>query len=188
MPEWGAFAPPLLLGSVVPDTTFPVSREIWYNKHMGRLDFMPIDAYSVAVASPDAFAGGTTNARGDDGGDNDPYTLFNVEGDVLVRIYGVVTTTLVGAATLEVGVTGNTAELLAQVADATTMAAGDVWHNGTVDDVRALALSDIPGPTVITNGSDIIETVGTTNITAGNIYYVCLWRPITNGASVKSAV
>lgn len=154
----------------------------------GKFAYTALDTYSVEVATPTAFLGGTTNARGDDGGTNDPYTLFNVTGDVLVRIYGVCTVTLVGAATLEVGVTGNTALLLAQVADATTIAAGDVWVDSSVGEVRALALSGVTGPFLITNGADIIETVGTTNITAGNIYYVCLWRPVTPNGNVKSAV
>jgi hypothetical protein len=147
-----------------------------------------LDSFNSVVATPSAFLGGTTNARGDDGGTNDPFTLFKVTGDVLVRLYGVCTVTLVGAATIEVGVTGNTAELLAQVADATDIAAGDIWVDGTVDDVRAATFADVVGPKLITNGADIIETVGTTNITAGNIYYVCLWRPITPGASVEAAV
>jgi hypothetical protein len=154
----------------------------------GGVPLPSLDDFYVAVAEPSAFAGGTTNARGDDGGTNDPLTLFNVTGDVLVRLYGVCTTTLVGAATLEVGVTGNTAELLAQVADATDIAAGDIWVDGTVDDVRAATFADVVGPKLITNGADIIETVGTTNITAGNIYYVCLWRPIVEGSKVVSAV
>jgi hypothetical protein len=154
----------------------------------GGVPLPSLDDFFVEVAEPSAFAGGTTNARGDDGGTSDPFTLFNITGDVLVRLYGVCTTTLVGAATLEVGVLGNTAELLAQVADATDIAAGDIWVDSTVDDVRAAAFADVAGPKLITNGADIIETVGTTNITAGNIYYVCLWRPITEGSKVVSAV
>lgn len=143
-----------------------------------------LDSFNVAEVAPTAFAGGTTNARGDDGGTNDPYTLFTVTGDVAVRVYGVVTTTLVGAATIEVGVTGNTAVLLAQVADATTLAAGDVWIDGSPAEVGAVAFANVPATTLITGGLDIIETVGTTNITAGNIRYVCLWRPISHDGLV----
>jgi hypothetical protein len=143
------------------------------------------DIYEVAVSRPGAFAGGTTNARGDHDGTADPTTLFSVTGDVLVRVYGVCTDTLVGAATIEVGVTGNTAELLAQVANATAIAAGDIWVDGTVDDVRAAAFADVIAERLVVNGSDIIETIGTANITAGELYYVCLWRPVTEGAVVE---
>lgn len=150
--------------------------------------FSSLDSYNVAVATPSAFAGGTTNARGDKDGTNVSYTLFTVTGDVLVRIFGVVTTTLVGAGTIEVGVTGNTAGLIAQVADATTLAAGDFYYAATSTKVGATLLSDILGPYIITNGLDILEKVGTADITAGNIYYICLWRPLTEGSSVASAV
>ena len=103
--------------------------------------FSSLDSYNVAVATPSAFAGGTTNARGDKDGTNVSYTLFTVTGDVLVRIFGVVTTTLVGAGTIEVGVTGNTAGLIAQVADATTLAAGDFYYAATSTKVGATLLS-----------------------------------------------
>lgn len=146
-----------------------------------------LDDFFVAVAEPGAFDGGTTNARGDHDGTSDPTTLFNVTGDVLVRMYAVVTTTLVGAATIEVGLTGNTAELLAQVADASTMAAGDIWVDGTVDDVRGAAFADVKASTLVVDGSDIIETIASANITAGNIRYVCLWRPVTVGSKVVAA-
>ena len=92
----------------------------------GHFPYTGIESYEVVTATPGAFVGGTADARGDHDGTSDPTTLFTVTGDVLVRIYGVCTTTLVGAATIEVGVTGNTAELLAQVANATTIAAGDI--------------------------------------------------------------
>lgn len=143
-----------------------------------------LDSFGVERFNPGPFKGGTSNARGDHDGTSDPTTLFTVTGDVLVRMFGVVTTTLVGAATIEVGVTGNTAEILAQVADASTMAAGDIWVDGTVDDVRAAAFGDVKATTLIANGSNIIETIASANITAGEIYYVCLWRPVTSGSNV----
>jgi hypothetical protein len=143
-----------------------------------------LDSFMVEKYSPGPFIGGTANARGDHDGTSDPTTLFTVTGDVLVRVYGVCTTTIVGAGTIEVGVTGNTAELLAQVADATDIAAGDIWVDGTVDDVRAAAFGDVIATRLITNGSNIIETLGTANLTAGELYYVCLWRPVTSGSNV----
>lgn len=153
----------------------------------GGVPLPSLDDFFTTVATPGAFDGGTADARGDHDGTSDPTTLFNVTGDVLVRMYGVVTVTLVGAATIEVGVTGNTAELLAQVADASTMAAGDIWVDGTVDDVRAAAFGDVKASTLVVDGSNIIETIGSANITAGNIRYVCLWRPVTEGSRVEAA-
>lgn len=151
------------------------------NKHL------TLDSFNSAKCAPTAFAGGTTNARGDDGGTNDPYTLFTVTGDVLVRIFGVCTTLLAGAtATLEVGVAGNTAALIAQTT-ATDIDADEIW-NDTSPAVGVDTLANITGPHVIVNGLDIIETVGTADITAGNIYYICLWRPLSPDGNVVSAV
>lgn len=146
-----------------------------------------LDSFNVEKCAPTAFAGGTTDARGDDGGANDPFTLFTVTGDVLVRIFGVCTVDLAGAtATLEVGVTGNTAALIAQTT-ATDIDVGDIWN----DNAPALGtdvLANLTGPHIIVNGLDIIETVGTANITSGNVYYVCLWRPLSRDGKVVSAV
>lgn len=146
-----------------------------------------LDSFDVVKATPGAFNGGTANARGDHDGTQDPTTIFNVTGDVLVRVYAVCTETIVGAGTIELGVTGNTAVLLPQVADASTIAAGDVWIDNSVAEVRAALLSNVPATTLITNGSDIIETLGTANLTDGEIYYVCFWKPVTPGSSVKAA-
>jgi len=151
------------------------------------IPFQNIDSFGTVISAPSAFAGGTTNARGDNDGTNDPFTLFNVTGDVLVRVFGVCTVTLTGAsATLEVGVAGNTAALIAQET------ATDIDENGifisATQVIGAVALASVPGPFVIVNGLDIIETVGTADITAGNIYYVCLWRPLSRDGKVVSAV
>lgn len=145
-----------------------------------------LDSFNVVETEPSAFDGGTADARGNDGGSNDPFTLFTVTGEVLVRIFGICTTSLAGAtATLEVGVTGNTAVLIAQTT-ATDIDANDVWFDSTPS-VRADALSNLPGATIIVGGSNIIETVGTTDITSGNISYVCLWRPLSHDGNVVDA-
>jgi len=143
-----------------------------------------LDSFSVEKASPGAFIGGTTNARGDHDGTSDPTTLFTVTGDVLVRMYAVCTTTIVGAGKIEVGLTGNTAEILAQVQDTSTIAANDIYLDATVNDVRGATFSDVPASVLAINGSDIIETLTVANLTAGELYYVCLWRPITPDGNV----
>lgn len=132
-----------------------------------------------------AFTGGTVNAHGDHDGTGDPYTAFNVTGDVLIKaVWGIVNTTLVGAATLEVGTASNTAKLLAQVANATTLADGDVW----VDAGTEANIDTIVGEMhAINDGADIIETSASANITAGQIDYYCVWAPAEPGAKVVSA-
>lgn len=141
-----------------------------------------LDSFNVEKCVPTAFAGGTANSRGDDGGTSDPFTLFTVTGDVLLGIYGVCTTDLTGAnGTVSVGVTGNTAGLI-PLTTGTTIDVGHIWMDTTPS--VGLDVSDSLNFYIVTNGLDIIETIGTADITAGNIYYVCLWRPITATGNV----
>jgi len=147
----------------------------------------PIDSYNIAICSPSAFAGGTTDARGDKDGANAAFKLFNVTGTVLVKIFGICTVNLAGAGKLEVGVTGNTAALIAQIADATDLDAGDIFADATPT-LGATLFADVLGPYIVANGLDIYETSSVTDITAGNIQYICLWRPLSPDGNVESAI
>ena len=111
-------------------------------------------------------------------------TLYTVTGSVLVRIVGACTEDLVGAATLEVGISGNTAGLLAQIADATTLDAGESYIDATPATLEAV---DFSSGFIIANGQDIIETIGTTNITDGTLTYYCFWRPLSIDGNVVAA-
>lgn len=130
------------------------------------------------------FAGGTANAIGDHDGTGDPFTVFSVTGDVLVAPFGVCKTTLVGAGTLELGVAGATAALLAQIADATTLAVNEFW---LPDASPSLAEAHTPKVHGIGGGLDIIGTVGTANITAGVIDFYCFWMPLSDDGQVSPA-
>lgn len=146
-----------------------------------------IDSYEIEVCTPSAFAGGTTNARGDDGGTGDPFTLFNVTGEVVARIIAVCTVNLAsaGGGTLQVGTVVDPDAFIAATT-ATDIDAGELWHDATPDNnVEALTVAP---EKIIVGGADIVESTGTADITAGNIKYICLWRPLTPGSAVKSAV
>lgn len=142
--------------------------------------------WKIAKKESSAFAGGTLNAHGDYDGTGNPYSLFSVTGDVVIKgVIGICNTNLAGgSATLEVGVAGNTAKLIAQ-STATDIDDGDVWT-----DTGAEAGVDIlpaGGLFFINDGADIIETAGTANITAGQIDYYCIWAAMEEGASVEAA-
>lgn len=144
--------------------------------------FLTLDSYNYLKYAPGAFAGGTENARGDIDGTANPTTLFNVTGDVIVRVFGVCTTNLSGAtATLEVGISGNTAAIIAQTT-ATDIDAGEIWHDASPD--ASIEEATVASAKFLVNGTDIIETAGTANITAGAIYYICAWRPVSMGSTV----
>lgn len=136
------------------------------------------------------FAGGTTNAWGDDGGTLDGGVVFTVTGLVEIKILGLCTEDLVGGATAELGITGNTAIFCAQITD-TALDSGEIWLNDTTP-----ASSFIIGeeeaaadnfPRYILNGNDVILTTTTTNTTDGTVTFYAFWRPLSDNANVADS-
>jgi len=131
---------------------------------------------SFKLESTWTFVGATTGAVG-------AHTLFTVTGNVLVNVFGICDTTLVGAtATVAVGVTGNTAALIASTA-ATNIVDGDIWVNAN----PAVGVQAIPSTFILNDGADIILTVATAAVTAGAIDFYCLWRPLSSDANITVA-
>src|SRR3990167_9935134 len=116
------------------------------------------------------FAGGTTDAWGDDGGTLDGGVVYTVTGLVVVKIIAACTTLLDsdGAATLSLGITGDTAIFL-PVETATQVDAGQVWVNDAANATyiivgeEAAAIDNVPE--YLLNGNDIILTIaGAANV------------------------
>lgn len=127
---------------------------------------------------------------GDDGGSQGAFTIFTVTGDVMVKLPPAicdVALTSGGVPTIELGVSGNTAALIAQIANATALIANELWHDGTP--TTTLEQIDIDGSKVfvIANGQDIIMTLGGADLTAGDIDFPILWKPLSVGASLVAA-
>ncbi len=141
------------------------------------------DANRVVIAGNQAlkveqnwtFVTATTGATG-------AHTLFTVTGDVLVQIFGICNTNLAGAGTIEVGVASNTASLIAQIANAEDLDDGDNWIDATPE----VGASALPGSFIINDGADIILTIGTTAITAGQVDFYCLYRPLSTDAVITA--
>lgn len=110
-------------------------------------------------------------------------TLFTVTGTVAVRVFGVCGLTLVGAATLEVGISGATAVILAQIADATTLATDEIYTDAT----PTTKVEPLPNLLIIGAGQDIIQTIGAVPISAGQLTYYCLWTPISEDGNLVAA-
>lgn len=149
---------------------------------MAILQGQQIDANSRTITSNEAFVltsewtfvSGTTGAQGS-------HTLFTVTGDVLVTIFGSCTTNMAGSgADFEVGVTGNTAGLIAQIADVEDLDDGDIYQDATPE-VGTVAL---PSSRIIVGGLDILLKITNTTITGGVVDWYCLWRPLSEGSSV----
>lgn len=137
------------------------------------------------------FAGGTTDAWGDDGGALDGGALFTVTGVVKCIVVGKCTTNLAGGATLEVGITGATAIFMPQTTD-TDIDAGDIWlNNATPVTYYIVGESEAAAdnlPIYMLNGNDIILTVtGGTNTTSGVVEFYCYWTPISSDGNVVAA-
>ena len=144
------------------------------------------DGNRVPITTSDAFKTSKTVAfTGAAGlGAQGTVSLFTVTGDVLVRVFGVVTESLAGAtATIEVGVAGNTAAIIAQVLG-TNLAANDVLVSGSSPvSVASIATA----PLIVGGGADIIATVATADITDGTITFYCTWRPLSSTGNVVAA-
>ncbi len=149
-------------------------------------NFVPIqDVNGITVIKSMTFAGATTNDPGDQDGTGNPATLFTVTGDVILRVFGICKVNLAGAnATLEVGVSGTTNKFIAQTT-ATDIDANEIWHDATPD--ASIELDSVSTPWIVSNGQDVIQTVGTANITSGKIDYYCQFRPLSTDADVVAA-
>lgn len=108
--------------------------------------------------------------------------IFNVTGLVLLdQLVARCLTDLAGAsATVELGVAGNTAALIAQ-ATATDIDDGDIWIDGTPAAGVAGAVVDkaVEG--------NIILTVATADVTAGVLEIDAYWRPLSADGQLAAA-
>ena len=153
-----------------------------------KIEFAPLDMFVSVKAAPTDFAGATTDARGDhNGATTGVTTLYTVTGDVLVRIYGVCTTVLAGSsATLEVGVTGDPNLLIDQTTATDLGVENELWSDSTPTTIGGTLASAL-GPYIVPNGLDIIETTATASITSGQVYYICLYRPLSPDGLIVAA-
>ncbi len=127
---------------------------------------------SFRLRAPWTFATLTTGAQ-------TAHTVFTVTGSVLVQVFAECSVDVTGTGTAELGVTGNTAALLAQTTG-TAIDAGEVWTTST----PATGTAALPGAFIITNGLDILLTIGTSTLTAGTVTFTCLWRPLSDDGDI----
>ncbi len=131
------------------------------------------------------FNGSVSGGTGDYDGVGNPFSIFDITGDVKAKIIGVCTTTLSGAsAILEVGVTGNLSGIIAQTT-ATDIDASEIWHDASPD--SPIELETVMPEDIIANGLDVVGTVSTANIVSGAIRFTCLWRPLSTDGEVVAA-
>lgn len=138
-------------------------------------NFVPIQGIGITSTKAITYVTATTGAVG-------ATTLFTVTGVVAVRLFGVVSgTDLTGTGTLEAGIAGNTAALLAQTTG-TALDVGEIWVDTGPATVEAL-----PALNILAAGTDITQTIAGSTIDAGTITYYCLWFPISTDGNLVSA-
>lgn len=121
------------------------------------------------------------NENGDFDGTGAAETLFTVTGSVAVRVWGECSTDLVSTGgSLEVGISGNTPALI-PVTTASDIDAGEVWNDATPSSVKALG-----GYQQLTNGTDIVASVATADISAGVIKYYCSFVVLSSDGAVAA--
>lgn len=132
---------------------------------------------SFLVSSAITFVATTTGATGQ-------HTLFTVTGDVLVTVFGICNTDLTsgGAATISVGTANNVSGLIG-VTTATGIDNDDCWL-GSSPALEVQPLSDGSGISIINDGADITYNILSATITAGQIDFYCLFRPLESTANV----
>lgn len=148
------------------------------NRDANRVPFQTNKAFQVAA--PWTFAAATTGAIA-------AHSLLTVTGDCVLSLFGIVNTTLTsaGAPTISAGSAANVAAILG-VTTAVNLADGDVWVDTTdtrVDFGPLVAANEF----VCNDGADVIINILVATITAGQIDFYCLYRPLESGASVVAA-
>lgn len=134
---------------------------------------VPIASLGLTATKAITFSALTTGATG-------ATTLFTVTGVVAVRIFGVVSgTDVTGTGTIEVGISGNTAALLAQTTG-TTLDVGEFWIDTAPATIEAL-------PTIFLTAANIIQTIAGSTLDAGTLTYYCIWVPISSDGKVVAA-
>lgn len=110
-------------------------------------------------------------------------TLFTVTGDVLASVCVTCQTQPTGSASYNLGVSGATTRIIDGTNDVSGLTTVKTLQRG-----NGMAQIEIIGsPVIIGSGQDIIETIGTADVTAGAITIYCFWRPISTDGLVVAA-
>jgi hypothetical protein len=138
-----------------------------------------LSAYRVSKTAAFTAGAGT--------GDVGTFALFTVTGQVIVKIVAVCTETVVegvGGGTVEVGITGDTATIIAQTTS-TNLDVNEIWHDATPDaDIEALS---VMSEFIIVNGGDIFITIAGQDVTDGTVVFHCFWTPLDSTGLVVAA-
>ena len=149
---------------------------------------VPIWTDGIITKRTITFAGATADAWGNDGGALDDSANFTVTGLVFAQLIAECTTSLTGAsATLEVGITGDTA-IFMPTETSTQIDTGQIWFNDAANAAYGIIGGETAAagnlPEYALNGNDIILTAKTADTETGVLDFFCIWRPISDDGDV----
>lgn len=111
--------------------------------------------------------------------------LFTVTGTILLKLYAICSESLAGAsATIAVGTANNATDLIAQ-ATATDIDEHDIWHDNSPD--KDIESSSVVSQKIVSNGNNLIATIGTADITDGTIKFIAEWTPLSSDGNLTAA-
>lgn len=145
-------------------------------------NFVPITTRGLIATKTIAFDG--TAGNGAVASPN--VALFTVTGTVWFSAFGVCSEDLVsaGGGTLALGGLTGAQSIIANTT-ATTIDSTEVWLDTTPAKLRPVTGAIEQGQ--ISNGDNIIATVGTADITDGTITFYCIWVPISSDGNVVAS-
>lgn len=136
---------------------------------------VPITNLGLTVTKSITYLTATTGAVG-------TATLFTVTGTVAVRVFGYCTADLTGAgATVEVGIAGNTAAIIAQTTG-TNIDSAEFWNTATPVTVGSFSSTNL-----LLKDTNIIQTIATAAVDTGALTYFCIWAPVSSDGNVAAA-
>ena len=123
----------------------------------------------------------------DDTGAQAAYAIFTVTGDVLMTVFGLCQILIdsAGAPTIELGISGNTAALIAQTTGK-DLDAYETWQDNAPEANPGVV--DVFGGSrqfIVANGADVILTIATADLTAGDVDFHAFWMPLSNDGAVS---
>lgn len=130
---------------------------------------------------------GNWNYTDDTGADPLAKVIFTVTGDIMGQVIGIcdVNLTSGGAALIQLGVADNNAVCIAQTT-ATDLLIDEIWHDSSPTTTAEQINMTTSHEFVISNGQDIIFSIGDVAITAGDIDFYLFWIPLSADAVVTA--
>jgi hypothetical protein len=136
-------------------------------------NFVPIqDASGLIISKSVTFAAATTGAVG-------VFPLFTITGPCIAKVIGYCSSDVTGSGTIEVGIAGDTAALIAQTTGS-NIVTGKFWTTNT----PAIDMADTTGKAL---ALDIAYKIASNTLTAGTVTFYCYFRPMSPTSTCVAA-